>query len=149
MRVCKRPCGERGPASAMTEGLLVLHVDTISLAEFPIERRRHLGISRLGRPGVPNACFALRRRSRDIETYAGIATTGLTHWSVGPDSVVRIELYRSPDAGYEVRLRWRPGGLQGEGRSWTVGVADARNSDEEVVAERIGAPDIRRCGEIP
>jgi hypothetical protein len=148
IRVCMRSCAEGDTAGVMVEGLLVLRADTIALSEFPPERRRHLSLTRFGMLGPPNGCFALRRR-RDVPTLAGIEATALTHWSVGPDSVVRVELYRSPDARYETTVRWRPGAngatLRGEGRSRTAWVAEAHWPREEIIGERVGPPDVRVC----
>ena len=90
-----------------------------------------------------NGCFAVRYRRRpQPESYAGLQGVGSLRWGPAPGPVGRIAfaLYRSPDAGYTVRLVPVADGLAGSGRSYGAGAAEIVAPSDTVVATRVATP---------
>ncbi len=97
--------------------------------------------------GAANGCFAVRHHRAQHDSYAGIVSGGTLRWTAAPGDSGRIEfpLYRSPDAGYTVRVVGGAGRLAGSGTSWGAGAAEISAPRDTVVAVRVGGPDPARC----
>jgi Protein of unknown function (DUF2911) len=143
--VCKRgPCTPRDSVHAVAWGVLVLTDGPLSLAQSPDSLKWRLGGFGLG--GRPNGCYALSS-VRDAKSYAGLSQVAGTRWTL--DSArhggIRFSLFRSPDAGHEVRAMVVEDGLRGTGESWGAGTAAPNYEADTVVASRVGEPDVRQC----
>jgi hypothetical protein len=67
-------------------------------------------------------------------------------WSAMEDHSMRFELFRTPDAGYVVRLRLTPAGLGGTGMVWMDLPGNASPPGQDAIqAHRIGDADQTRC----
>ena len=144
VRICKGSCARSAPASDVT-GVLVLFDQPV---------RNGLGrVFRAGPDRKPvNGCFVLKDAGVTPGSLAGIAEEGFFSWALSaPDGIVDFQLYRSPDGGYEVRLKLAAKGLRGTGRTWggaVVGTASMRGPyplADSVEADRVGEPDVRQC----
>ena len=146
--LCRARCTPDRPAGAYATGFLVLAADSIVLGAVPPARRREIEEARyyLG-TGAPNGCFSLRRNARVGNSYAGLLPVAQTTWRGDSTGTVHFVLYRSPDAGYDVRAVIKDGVLRGVGRSWGVGEAQIDAPADVVVGRRLGPPDARRCVE--
>ena len=132
----------------MVRGHLVLENEPYSLADVPeparseLERRASILI-RMQAEGRPNACFALVR-AEGAETYAGLGRVGLTRWAQ-EDSIVRVPLYGSPDAGYLARLSVQGDRLRGSGRSRGTFPGAVDTPPDSIIGRRVGPPDRSLC----
>jgi hypothetical protein len=84
-------------------------------------------------------CMVIRHR-RDVSggSHAGLMGRGYFIWR---DSAgyIHFPMYKSPDAGYAVRVRPTAAGLTGGGQSWGVeGITPIRPPRDTVVATRTG-----------
>lgn len=97
--------------------------------------------------GAANGCFTVRHHREQRDSYAGIEPGGSLRWTSSPGDSGRIvfALYRSPDAGYTVRVTSAAGRLAGSGRSYGAGAAEIVAPPDTVVAVRVGAPNAARC----
>jgi hypothetical protein len=147
--VCKLgPCAPGDSAGALVTGHLVLLEAALDTAALPDSARRLLRGSFLGGPA--NGCYVLRRGGAPGPTYAGAAGVAATRWRTGPEApgVLRLVLFRSPDASHEVRAALTADGLlRGRGVSRGVGAAAVTWAPDTVVAVRVGPPDVTRCAE--
>ncbi|GLQ98221.1 hypothetical protein [Dyella mobilis] len=141
--ICRGLCASADSSNVLVKGHVVLFDKTLDRST----------VSRLdssyspSAPGArPNACYALTRMSqRGYHGYAGLSPFGITDWRY-LDSLVTLELFRSPDAGYGVTVKPTPNGLFGEGDSWNaVEAASGQPDNQIIVARRIGEADVRRC----
>ncbi|MEW9623992.1 hypothetical protein [Rhodanobacter geophilus] len=75
---------------------------------------------------------------------------GFFSWAL-LDGAADLELVRSPDGGYGVRMQLTPKGLRGEAAAWVdPGTAGAGHAaQDQLVAERVGEPDIAACASSP
>jgi hypothetical protein len=90
---------------------------------------------------LANGCFEARRLREDGATYVGIAARSPTRWRRDSSGMIRLHLYRSPDAGYEIAVVIRGGVVEGTGHYWGFASGD-RGPDEIVVGRRLGT-DVR------
>ena len=90
------------------------------------------------------ACFSGNRPDH-AQTYAFIDKRAAIGWSI-ENAVLKVELFRSADAGYNAELRIDGDKLSGTGHSWGAGAAAPgfANADA-LVGHRIGPPDISAC----
>jgi hypothetical protein len=148
---CAQDCGSGQAAPAVVSGIMVLE-------ELPLPRtsmsdsawayyQQYTAILYFAdAQETPTACFAFVRRDPRAGTYAGLEETGLSRWTVDPDSAeVRIVLYHSPDASYVARLTPAPDGFRGRGNSSGGGVPRGSIPDDSIRGRRIGPPDPSIC----
>jgi hypothetical protein len=137
--ICKSSCSFSNPQLAIARGRLVLSDSPLSTDEVKKTDRFHLSV-----PGERlRACFS-GARPMHAETYAFIGNSGATTWTL-TNNLLRVSLYRSPDAGYEAELHVDGDILSGQGRSWGAGVAAPRFGPDVIVGRRVGPPDISAC----
>lgn len=138
--ICKSECSFQNPAMAIARGTIVIFKDALSPEDIErIDRFHHARTEE-----VLRACF-YGVRSEHTDTYAFIQKTGATMWSFENNSL-KLGLFRSPDAGYEVDLQLRGNALSGEGHSWGAGAGAPRFSPVDViVGRRVGPPRISAC----
>lgn len=96
-----------------------------------------------------NACFVLNPMAVSTEQDSFVRTHGFFSWAL-QEHAVALELERSPDGGYGVRLHLSPKGLAGTGAIWggAVGAVapDSPPVPPDIVsAVRMGEPDIAKC----
>ncbi|HET8764638.1 MAG TPA: hypothetical protein VFM52_05415 [Rhodanobacter sp.] len=121
------------------------------LFERPLRNARgHFFHAELDRQYV-NGCFV--RAKAPPGQDAGMYPQSFFSWALR-DGAAELQLERSPDAGYEVRLELAPKGLSGTGMVWGAAVGPLAPGAtppprDEVAAERLGDPDIKRCAPLP
>ena len=143
--VCKQgPCEIGDTSRAATSGFLVLSDSVMAFRHVP-DSLRLLLVMHGVIDGAPNACYALRKRVRDVPTYAGSRAAGVTHWELNGAGELLFGLYRSPDAGHQAHVRAFGDTLRGRGQSWGAGTAAVDYSSDTLVAIRIGPPDPEVC----
>lgn len=145
LSVCKgSPCEPGDSANTLTSGYLVL-LDTALSPPSSNEASSSLGDSFVR--GTVNACYSLRVPMLHSRTYAGLRGTASTHWEPDETQVggVRLTLYNSPDASYDVRMAAVVDRLEGRGVSRGGGNARLRWPSDTVVARRLGPADTARC----
>jgi hypothetical protein len=94
-----------------------------------------------------NACFAVRSSapSQPLKSFFGIIRAASSTWTSGQEYTT-LPVYRSPDAGYQLRFIKAGSGLNGEG--WSMGSSGQPwHRDAYIVGIRIGEPDVRACHE--
>ena len=91
-----------------------------------------------------NGCFELEPVRR-ANSYAGIQRMGLLSWTFEPDSGVAFSIFRSPDAGYRVRVGIRTDSLIGRGDSWGAGAAEIGVPADFVHGSKLGPADTEIC----
>jgi hypothetical protein len=138
---------EDGGGDAGLSGSYRVSICRSSCADSLLVRGHLVLIASADTPGARggSGCFSLERMRGDVDTYAGLQPSGQLRWETGPSDPLRLELYRSPDASYEVELRSAGGGLRGTGQSAGFGHAERAAPTDSVIAERIGPPDGRLC----
>ena len=154
--ICRDGCGSRDKARAYIRGTLVLASGALSFDSASTRARRRLmqaflfygpplRIGHADRLPDPNGCFVLTSVDTSTDSYAGIDRVGLLLWRLDGASRVIFELYRSPDAGYDVAVRATGDALAGVGESWGAGAAATSAPRDSVVGWRIGPPSAARC----
>jgi hypothetical protein len=136
--ICKSPCSFEQPQSAVAEGVLVLSDEPLSPGDI-----QKLGPSHFSASNEPRACFA-GSRSDSAETFAFLGKRGVTSWAL-ENGLIKLELFRSADAGYEIELERIGEVLIGKGVSWGAGVAAPQYSHDFVIGRRIGPVNISVC----
>ncbi|MFK2877274.1 hypothetical protein [Rhodanobacter hydrolyticus] len=132
LRVCHGPC----IATPDFTGTLVLF-------ERPIRNAQ----GRLFRADLDtqyaNGCFVW---SKATGGPFGNEQRGFFSWAL-LEGAADLELVRSPDGGYGVRMQLTPKGLRGEAGIWVdPGPAGAgHEARDQLIAERLGEPDIAAC----
>ncbi len=140
--LCQPACAPNDSSNAYVVGVAVLVRDSSSL---PAEVHGHWLYRMTSFDERPvNGCFALQPVRR-ADSYAGIQRQGLLSWKFEPDSGVTFSVFRSPDAGYRVRVGIRADSLIGRGDSWGGGAADIRVPADFVRGSRLGPPDPEIC----
>ena len=145
--VCRGSCaGGRG--TLVAEGILVLEAQSFSIEEIPQQARGYFEkyeniLLHEDAGDAPNACFALR--SLKSGTLAGSTPAGLTRWTRTAGDSIRLRLYHSADAGYDVRLSVRAEGVEGYGQSWGPWPPSENSPSNVIVARRIGPPNRDPC----
>jgi len=142
LSVCKSDC--ELTQSVIAKGTVVLFNRPLSSNEID-----KLGPSRFFGPAEAlRACFS-GARPEHAETYAFIQKTSATSWSF-ENGVLKIELFRSPDASYEAELRLQGDVLSGVGHSWGAGAGAPRFGAADVITgRRVGPPNISACSPAP
>lgn len=144
--ICAGSCGDTSRADVV--GYLVLSAKALSFASVPAKAQRRLEneFASVGRKSRPNACFTLaKRRGKSI---AAARPVGFTNWVRTDSSSFELTLFRAPDSGYDLDLEHGAGAaLRGVGRFWSGNGPSAQIGPDSVVAWRIGAADVKRCGE--
>jgi hypothetical protein len=144
VRICHGSCA--GPsATAFRTGIIVLFDEPLLRDQNGNTFRRHLDSD------PANACFVLDHVAVSTEQDAYIPPQGFFSWAL-QEHAVALELERSPDGGYGVRLHLSPKGLAGTGAIWG-GVPPARPTTpdspplprDNISAVRVGEPDIAKC----
>src|SRR5262249_22165463 len=137
--ICKRDCAFANSQTAIAKGVIVLFDRPLSREE--VGRLDPLGLTEPGE--TIRACFS-GTRAEHAETYAFIDKTGATTWSF-ENSVLRVVLFHSPDAGYGTELRVEGDTLLGNGGSWGAGAAAPSFGPDVIVGRRIGPPNFSAC----
>ncbi len=144
--ICRDGC-RSDTNHAYVRGTVVLEPRAFKLNDLPSDVRSRLERAYRDAQGPwgasVNGCFAVTGSRSD--SYAGINRVGFLHWLPNTDRLVTIELYRSPDAGYDITLSARQDTLRGFGRSWGAGAAEIHAATDSVVAWRVGPPRRQLC----
>ena len=141
LAVCRAaPCRPSDSATAYATFTVVIY-DSLAAARIDMPRASYEVAPATG-------CF-VRGHRRDVvpDSYAGISLREYFVWKADRGGDVLVPLFRSPDAGYVVRLRATAGGLAGTGTSYGFdfpGPAPVYPRDT-VVAVRVGPPDRLYC----
>ena len=138
--ICKSDCGFTSDQSVIARGVVVLFNRSLSADEI-----KNVGTMPFASaPEDLRACFS-GDRPEHAETYAFIQEKAAIAWSIEND-VLKLELFRSPDAGYNAELRAQGDVLTGAGTSWGAGAGSPNFAkDNVIVGRRVGPPDISRC----
>jgi hypothetical protein len=132
-QLCRERCAARDTAGSYLSGRLVLIDSTLG-------KRPFLQFE------SANACFEFRSGPIRADSYAGIQRAGLTHWKrLSASGHVKVTLYRSPDAGYDISVALSGRDLKGTGGSWGAGAAEIHAPSDSVLAQYIGPPDVEWC----
>lgn len=139
LRVCHGPCA----ATPDFTGTLVLF-------EHPIRNAQgHFFRADLDTQDA-NGCFVWSKASGGPFSSD---PQGFFSWALY-EGAADLQLVRSPDGGYLVRLNLAPKGLHGTGlvEGGAIGPVapdSAPPARDEVIAERLGDPDIKWCAPLP
>ena len=122
---------------------MVLADSNFTFATLPDSTRSLL--EPIGLDGPANGCYAMKKQSRAIETFAGLSAAGATHWERDASGALTFSLYRSADAKNVVQVVFAGDTLKGTGQSSGTGVASLHDPNDKVYAIRIGPPDVAPC----
>ncbi len=142
VRICHGSCA--GPSA------MVFRTGTIVLFDEPLLQDQNGNTFRRHLDSDPsNACFVLNHTAVSTGQDSYIPPHGFFSWAL-QEHAVALELERSPDGGYGVRLHLSPKGLAGTGAIWggAVGAVapDSPPVPPDIVsAVRMGEPDIAKC----
>lgn len=136
--VCRggRACRVDAPDGAYAAGTLVL---------LPAADAARHGVPDAEWEGAANGCFRVALRRDPGHTYLGLTPAGGVVWRRDATGAFAVHLYRSPDAGYELRAVVLADTLVGVGASWGAGAAAIVAPDDHVVGRRTGPPDPTAC----
>ncbi|MEO6798528.1 MAG: hypothetical protein ABI178_01110 [Rhodanobacter sp.] len=144
VRICHGSCAGSS-AIAFRTGTIILFDQPLLQDQNGNTFRRHLDSD------PSNACFVLNHTAVSTDQNSYIPTDGFFSWAL-QEHAVALELERSPDGGYGVRLHLTPKGLGGTGSIWGgVPPAKPMTPDSPTVppdtisAVRMGEPDIAKC----
>jgi hypothetical protein len=136
--ICKSACSFEHPQSAVAKGLIVLSEDPL-----PRDVVEKIRLSHFVEPNHARACF-VGTQSERAKTFAFLTKAMSTSWAL-ENGVLKFELFRSADAGYEVELERKSSILVGKGMSWGAGVAAPHFTPDIVVGRRIGPVNVSAC----
>jgi len=140
IQICKLNCEKPNPYSVIAHGILVL-------SDRPLTADEIAKVGKMNFPPPPEemrACFS-GNRPHHPETYAFIDKRAAIGWSM-ENTVLKVELFRSGDAGYNAELQIDADKLSGTGHSWGVGAAAPGFAKADaLVGHRIGPPDVSAC----
>ena len=146
LQICREGCGAADASRAYIVGTLVL-ADT----EIRSRQEKYLfyfvpADTLIRTPLAANGCFQLDRITEHVLSYAGIIRGARILWRrISGTDTLEFPLFRSPDAGYTVKLVQFGDTLKGTGHSWGAGSAYIDAPDDAILATRIGEADARVC----
>src|SRR6266849_4138517 len=148
--ICREGCGEADTSRAYIVGTLALSDTAIRSQQekflfYLVPSDTVLRSRRVARLAA-NGCFQLDRIKEMGDSYAGIIEGARIHWRrIARTDTIVFPLYRSPDAGYTVKLVQAGETFKGTGRSWGAGTAAIAGPDDSILATRIGDADAAQC----
>ncbi|HEY5264605.1 MAG TPA: hypothetical protein VIJ37_06395 [Steroidobacteraceae bacterium] len=144
VRICHGSC-TGASATAFRTGIIVLFDEPLLQDQNGSTFRRHLDSD------PSNACFVLNHTAVSTDQDSYIPLHGFFSWAL-QEHAVALELERSPDGGYGVRLHLSPKGLAGTGAIWggvpppqPMAPDSPQPPSDTVSAVRMGEPDIAKC----
>ncbi len=148
--ICREGCGEADTSRAYIVGTLALSDTAIrsqqeKLLFYLIPTDTVLRSRRMARLAA-NGCFQLDRIKEMGDSYAGIIEGARIHWRrISRTDTIVFPLYRSPDAGYTVKLVQAGETFRGTGRSWGAGTAAIAAPDDSILVTRVGDAAAAEC----
>ena len=141
LAVCRgEQCRPSDSATAYASFTVVIY-DSLAAARIDMPRASYEVAAATG-------CFVRGHRRNVVpDSYAGISLREYFVWKSDSGGAVVFPLFRSPDAGYVVRLRSSATGLAGTGRSYGIDFPGPPRvyPRDRVVAVRVGPPDRLYC----
>ena len=140
--ICKHACSFRHPGTTFAKGIIILFDKPMSAQE--IERVDPFYFSWPNE--VVRACFSGENIGH-LSSFAFLQQTGVTPWSAKGQSLT-FELFRSPDARYEVEANREGTHFVGKGISSGGGGNEPAHSPDVVVGRRTGPPSVVTCPSV-
>ena len=137
--ICKHACSFEHPGTTFAKGVIVLFDEPMS----PQEIKRVDPFFHSWPNEVIRACFS-GEQAGHLSSFAFIQQTGATPWSA-KGQLLTFELFRSPDARYEVEARREGTHFSGKGISSGGGGNEPAHSPDIVVGRLTGPPSAAAC----